>query len=181
MKTKYLLIFSVLLFMTNLSYAWFDPLPETQATSQAAPTSVSVSQPVTLSSTDSYVPEGSTIAKCEWDFTNDDIYDYNETSTDCADGAFDGVTTHSYDTDGTYTVKLRITTTDNQTSTDICAVEVSNGSGNLLGKKAIEVAGGSNNGQPNLLINRTACGTKLCLLGYEISRFLDTDPVGWIL
>jgi len=57
------------------------------------------------------------IAKYEWDFDGDGIYDWSSGTT--------GSTTHVYDTAGTYTAVLRVTDNEGATSTNICTITVS--------------------------------------------------------
>ncbi len=68
----------------------------------------------------------SDIISYEWDFTSDGTYDYVETPTSAPDGAFDGITTHVYGDDGTYTATLRITDENDQWDTDSCDITVNN-------------------------------------------------------
>jgi len=85
---------------------------------------------VTLDGSDSSDPDGS-ITKYEWDFTdNGSSYDYSETSSCYADGTFDGITTYTFDSNETYTVKLRVTDNGSATDTDTCTVNVSTDSDN---------------------------------------------------
>jgi len=78
---------------------------------------------VILDGSDSTDPDG-TIIKYEWDFTDNGSYDYYETSSHYPDGAFDGITTHTYGSNGTYTVRLRVTDNDSFTDTDTCTIYV---------------------------------------------------------
>lgn len=122
MKAKCLtavLIVSVSFITVNKSYAW--PLPPI-ADLEAVPQYVLVGQSVTLDGSDSSDPDGGSITKYEWDFTNNGSYDYYETSSYHPDGAFDGKTTYIYDVDDTYTVKLRVTDDESQTDTTTCTV-----------------------------------------------------------
>ncbi len=96
----------------------------------AEPDIVLVDETVILDGSDSYDSDG-TIVKYEWDFdydgdVNNFIPDYNETSSNYADGTFDGITTYPYDTLGTYTVALRVTDDGNLALTDIytCTINV---------------------------------------------------------
>jgi outer membrane protein assembly factor BamB len=73
----------------------------------------------------SYDPDG-TIETYEWDFTSDGTYDYQETSTNAPDGAFDGITEHIYGDDGVYTATLRVTDDGEESDTDLCDVTVNN-------------------------------------------------------
>lgn len=128
MKTKFLpvlLILSGLLVTADKTYACNDP-PD--ADLDASPNPVCVGCSVTLDGSGSSDPDGS-IAKYEWDFTNDGEYDYYETSSHYPDGKFDGKKTHTYDTipippELYYTVKLRVTDDDDATDTDTCQVTV---------------------------------------------------------
>jgi flagellar hook assembly protein FlgD len=90
----------------------------------ANPAIVTLGNSVELDGSASYDLYYGTIIKYEWDFTNDDSYDYYETSSDHNDGDFNGITTHTYNSIGTYTVKLRVTDNDNYTDTDTCTVTV---------------------------------------------------------
>jgi len=101
----------------------------------AQPSSVVKGNSVTLDGSDSYDPDGSGgvngIEKFEWDFDYDgvtfDIDEY-ETSTH-HDGAFDGKTTHVYNTCKTYTAALRVWDGGSPalSDTDTCTVEVIGG------------------------------------------------------
>lgn len=122
------LVFGVLAVIASESYAWNN-----------SPTAVLIvreyvirGNKVPLDGRGSYdLDSGDYIAKYEWDFNdiNDDVYDYNETPNCYPDGAFDGVTTTIYDTNGTYTVKLRVR--DNHGAPDTYGCDVSVGSDNL--------------------------------------------------
>ncbi len=83
----------------------------------------------TLDGSDSYDYYGDTIVKYEFDFEYNGTFsaDYTETSSNHPDGAFDGITTHTYNRAGTHTAALRVT--DNGTpplnyGTGTCAVYV---------------------------------------------------------
>jgi len=82
---------------------------------RADPAHVAVDVNVILDGSDS-IDDG-TIVKCEWDWTNNGTYDYNETPGDKK-------AEHSYSSPGAYTVKLRVTDNDNLTDTDTCVVYV---------------------------------------------------------
>lgn len=106
-----LLILSGLLVITNDSYAC-NTNPNAILT--AFREYVIVNRSVILDGSASFDENpGDFITKYEWDFTNNSSYDYNETSSDYGDGAFDGITTHTYDSNDTYTALLRVT--DNHT------------------------------------------------------------------
>ncbi|MFH0986926.1 MAG: PKD domain-containing protein, partial [Candidatus Micrarchaeota archaeon] len=77
--------------------------------------SVQVSTPATLNGDASTDSDG-TIAKCEWDYTNDGTYEWSSTSL-CT-------TTYTYTTTGVKTAKLRVTDDDGATSTDTVSVTV---------------------------------------------------------
>lgn len=62
------------------------------------------------------------ITEYEWDWTDDASYDYAENSSSFPDGAFDGITTHAYTENGTYTVRLKVT--DNTNDTDETTIQV---------------------------------------------------------
>jgi parallel beta-helix repeat protein len=62
----------------------------------------------------------------EWDFDNDGIYDYQETTSNAPDGLFDGKTTHIYGDNNSYTVKLQVTDELGATDTDTCLITVNN-------------------------------------------------------
>ncbi|MFC1677795.1 right-handed parallel beta-helix repeat-containing protein [Planctomycetota bacterium] len=68
------------------------------------------------------------IKKYEWDFTNNGSYDYYETASYHPDGAFDGKTTYTYDSNET--AKLQVTENHaySWTDTDTISVYVSNDS-----------------------------------------------------
>ncbi|NIP55437.1 MAG: hypothetical protein GWN94_24155, partial [Phycisphaerae bacterium] len=132
MKSRFLITVLILigLFVTvNISYS----CPQTPvAILTAFREYVILGRSVTLDGSDSYDPDGSGgingIWEFEWDFTDNNSYDYSE---DCwygdnaPDGSFDGITTHTYDSNGTYTVRLRVTDEDYYTDTDTCTVNVS--------------------------------------------------------
>jgi len=67
------------------------------------------SDTVTLDGSESTDDEG--ITKFEWDFDYSGTFscDYEETEANHPDGEFDGITTHTYTSLGTYTVMLRLT------------------------------------------------------------------------
>ncbi len=66
-----------------------------------------------------------TITKYEWNF-DDGSNNYYETSTHHPDGAFDGITTHTYDSSGTYTVTLKVTDDDSDFDTDTFTIKIAN-------------------------------------------------------
>jgi hypothetical protein len=99
---------------------------------------VIVTKNATFDGSSSSDPEGP-ITKYEWDFDHNDVSfdcDYYETSSYYPDGAFDGKTTHAYDSSGAYKVKLRVT--DNSSNTDMDVVNdvnvTSDGDGDGLPK-----------------------------------------------
>ena len=61
--------------------------------------------------------EDGTIVKYGWDFDNNGVYDWSSST--------DGLTTHIYDNEGTYTAVLRATDDDGFTSTDSRVITVS--------------------------------------------------------
>lgn len=140
MKAKFvtaILILSGLFVTANRSYACnLNPLADLDVFREY----VILGKSVTLDGSASYDPDGpegigggliNGIKKFEWDFTDNGSYDYSETSSSYPDGAFDGITTHIYDSNGTYTVRLRVTDNDgseggsgDRTDTDTCTVHV---------------------------------------------------------
>jgi PKD repeat protein len=64
------------------------------------------------------------IVSYSWDFG--DTNSYTETASSHPDGAFDGVTTHTYTNDGDYTVTLTVTDEDSNTDTDTTIIHVLN-------------------------------------------------------
>jgi hypothetical protein len=125
MRTRYLtivLVFSGLFVAANKSYACPPPAPI--ADLSAEPENTVVGQSITFDGSGSWGSGG--ISKYEWDFNGDGIYDYYETSGYCPDGAFDGITTHIYNTAGTYIPVLRVTEGYylHRTDTDSCTVTV---------------------------------------------------------
>jgi hypothetical protein len=91
----------------------------------AEPNYVIVGKSVTLDGSDSTDVSPGTISKYEWDFTDNNSYDYYETSSTYPDGAFDGKTTHTYNDANTYTVRLRVTDNDSLSDETTCTVNVS--------------------------------------------------------
>ncbi|MHC4621858.1 MAG: PKD domain-containing protein, partial [Planctomycetota bacterium] len=97
------------------------------------PTAILVAEPnyvvpgksVILDASDSTDTSPGYIKKYEWDFTDNNSYDYTETSISYPDGAFDGKTTHIYESTGTYTAKVRVTDNDNLTDAATYTVNVS--------------------------------------------------------
>ncbi len=68
---------------------------------------------------------GYNIRKYEWDWTDDDSYDCEETpSSNTCDDDSDGKASHPYDTAGVYTVRLKVTDTLYRTDTETCKVYV---------------------------------------------------------
>ena len=61
--------------------------------------------------------EDGAIVKYGWDFDNNGVYDWSSST--------DGLTTHIYDNEGTYTAVLRATDDDGFTSTDSRVITVS--------------------------------------------------------
>src|SRR5205085_6796743 len=97
-----------------------------------------------------------TIARYEWDFTNDGTFDYSSPST--------ATTTHDYGTAGTYTAKLRVTDNDGAIGLAVATVNVVDG---------VFVSPTGNDGnpgtynQPVLTINN----------GLSIAQFSDRDYI----
>jgi len=79
------------------------------AAAKASPTSGSMPLTVNLNATGSDDPDGS-IVKWEWDWTNDGIYDWENTSS--------GFTSHKYTNHGDFTAKLRVTDNDGAVNTN---------------------------------------------------------------
>jgi len=105
------------------SHACCHPYPPT-ADLVAVPTTVPVDVNTVLDGSGSTKAFG-WIEKWEWDFTNDSVYDYNETTISCPDGNCDGKTSHAYSAADTYTVVLRVTDDCELTDTyDTCTVTV---------------------------------------------------------
>lgn len=73
------------------------------------------------------------ISQYEWDFTSDNIYDYQETATNAPDGSFDGKATHVYGDDGSYTVTLKVIDEAGAIDTDTTTVTVLNVPPSLIG------------------------------------------------
>lgn len=65
------------------------------------------------------------IVSYHWDF-GDSTLDYTETPISYPDGAFDGVTTHTYTNDGEYTVTLTVTDEDSNTDLDTTIISILN-------------------------------------------------------
>ncbi|MBN2456150.1 MAG: hypothetical protein JXB29_06400 [Sedimentisphaerales bacterium] len=110
---------------------YYDP----EAILTAEPEYVMTDVNTTLDGSDSYDVDShgsgglDGIVKFEWDFEYNNVTftpDYNETSGSAGDGAFDGKTTHSYSSAGTYIVMLKVTDNDDPcgTDTDTCTVYV---------------------------------------------------------
>jgi len=97
--------------------------PSPVAVLSAEPDHVIVNVDTILDGNDSYTTWGY-INKYEWDFTSNGTYDYNETSSNHSDGAFDGNTPHHYSDPGAYTVTLRVSNSFGGTSADTCKVYV---------------------------------------------------------
>jgi hypothetical protein len=109
-------------------------------------TYVIIGRSVTFDGTLSYDPDGPTgiggglikgIKKFEWDFNGDGVYDYYETSSYYPDGAFDGITTHTYYSTGDCTVRLKVTDNDaaeggttDRSATKTCSLKVREDSDN---------------------------------------------------
>jgi hypothetical protein len=66
------------------------------------------------------------IVSYKWDFENDGVIDYIETSDNAPDGAFDGMTTHIYADNGIYTTTLSVTDSNGGVATDTLKVTVNN-------------------------------------------------------
>lgn len=66
------------------------------------------------------------IVSYKWDFENDGVIDYIETSDNAPDGAFDGMTTHIYADNGIYTTTLTVTDSNGGVATDTLKVTVNN-------------------------------------------------------
>ena len=123
MKTRFLTAVLALVsvfVVTSVCYAWVQP---PNAILEAFREYVIVGRWAILDGSDSNDPDDS-ITKYEWDFTNNGSYDYSETSSSYPDGAFDGITTHIYDSNGPHTAKLRVTDGYSNTDTDTCTVNV---------------------------------------------------------
>lgn len=99
------------------------PTPIPVAVLNISPDPAYAGEIVLLDGSQSTAP-GSYITKYEWDFTNNNSYDYYETSTHYPDGAFDGKTTYAYDDIQTYTAKLRVTNAAARTDTDTDTVVI---------------------------------------------------------
>jgi probable HAF family extracellular repeat protein len=124
MRTKGLTIFFILIglgIFVSESYGCANKNPF--AVLEAEPLHLLVNETVTLDGSCSYDLDG-IITKYQWDWTDDISYDYNETSSYYPDGAFDGITTHVYDTNGVYTPRLRVTDNDNAAGEGTCTVYV---------------------------------------------------------
>ncbi|MCK4786374.1 MAG: right-handed parallel beta-helix repeat-containing protein, partial [Desulfobacteraceae bacterium] len=147
MNAKFLavaLTLSVLFVTANESCACNPPDPDPPPSGNDSPIAdlttdwgyVILGRSVTLDGSASYDPDGSGginnsgITKFEWDFTNNSSYDYYETPGYYPDGAPDGITTHLYNQPNTFTVKLRVTDSDDATDTGTCTVNVSEDSDN---------------------------------------------------
>lgn len=99
------------------------PTPVPVAVLNISPDPAYAGEIVVLDGSQSTAPS-SYIIKYEWDFTNNNSYDYYETSTHYPDGAFDGKTTFAYDDIQTYTAKLRVTNAAARTDTDTDTVVI---------------------------------------------------------
>jgi len=90
---------------------------------------VLVNEDITFYGNSSYDPDGSLgingIVGFEWDFNSDGYYERSETQSNPEDGTFDGITTHSYGSAGTYTAKLRVADNDDAEDIDTVTVYVS--------------------------------------------------------
>jgi PKD repeat protein len=71
--------------------------------------------------TGSGTDDDGTIVKYEWDLNGDGVYDWSS--------SLNGITTHIYNKEGTYTAVLRVTDNDGFTSTDSRIITVSKASG----------------------------------------------------
>jgi len=89
---------------------------------KAAPVAIAAAAPlkgnatVTINLAGSGTDSDGTITKYEWDFDGDGTYDWNSGST--------GVTTHDYDTAGTYNAVLRVTDNDGLTATSSVQIQI---------------------------------------------------------
>jgi hypothetical protein len=68
-----------------------------------------------------YINDDGTIVNYEWDFDGDGVYDWSST--------LNGITTHIYNSEGTYTAVLRVTDDDGFTATDSRVITVSKAGG----------------------------------------------------
>ena len=71
--------------------------------------------------TGSGTDEDGTIVNYEWDLNGDGVYDWSST--------LNGITTHIYNSEGTYTAVLRLTDNDGITATDSRTITVGDGGG----------------------------------------------------
>ena len=180
MKAKYLnlvLILTVLVCVANKGYGWIED-PEPTATMTSSLNSAGVGESITLDGSDSFSIEGS-IEKYKWDFNGDGIYDYNETNANFTDGSFDGITTHEYDTNGVYTVKLKVIDSGGNTDTDIVAVEITDNTSSFnneaIFKKNDRVEFAlSGDEKSESLVNRSICNNGL--YSFESVVFAENDP-----
>ncbi|MCK5174824.1 MAG: PKD domain-containing protein, partial [Planctomycetes bacterium] len=107
------LIVTLVLIIAQVGYACnIAPI----AALSADPQYVVAGNSVELDGSGSYDSDG-TITKCEWDWTNNGSYDYTETPDDKK-------ATHTYNTVGTYTAKIRVTDNGSLTDTDTVTVYV---------------------------------------------------------
>ena len=100
-----LVIGCFLILSVGVSYGW-DACP---------PTAVLVADPNPIAPGDECTLDGSGSTDCgqditryDWDFTNNGSYDYYETASYHPDDTFDGITTHTYNTAGSYTCRLKV-------------------------------------------------------------------------
>ncbi|MBW8001009.1 MAG: hypothetical protein FVQ80_03195 [Planctomycetes bacterium] len=166
MNGKYLnlvLILTVLVCVANKGYGWFgDPAASASMTSSSI--SANIGESVTFDSSASFSTEGS-IEQYRWDFEGDGIFDYNETNINFADGAFDGITTHEYDTNGVYTVKVKVLDSTGNTDTDVVTIEITDNTSasnnkTILKDNEVELAM-SGNEKLESLLNKSICNREL--------------------
>ncbi|MBN2019515.1 MAG: right-handed parallel beta-helix repeat-containing protein [Sedimentisphaerales bacterium] len=101
------LILTILFVASGISYGCYKPPAVPKAVLIDDPDPVFPGASVNLDGSGSSGSGG--IIKYEWDWTDDGIYDYYETSSYHPDGAFDGETLYTYPSIGTYTARLRVT------------------------------------------------------------------------
>ncbi len=82
-----------------------------------------------LDGSSSYDPDesyGDYIAKYEWDFEDDGIFDYQETESSAPDGSFDGITTHTYGDNYAFKATLRVTDSFGASASTTAQITVNN-------------------------------------------------------